>query len=63
MSMWIWIEHEVVQSYAFLIACYNDESEYSDFLNTIWKLRMEGNTEDKPSQSGFGLASTGLLGS
>lgn len=53
MTMWIWIEHEEIQSYAFLIVCYNDEQEYNKFVDTIWELRREGNTEDKPNPYGF----------
>lgn len=53
MTMWIWIEHEDIQSYAFLIVCYSDEQEYTKFMDTIWELRREGNTEDKPLPTGF----------
>lgn len=53
MTMWIWIEHEEIQSYAFLIVCYNDEQEYNKFVDTIWDLKREGNTEDKRTPYGF----------
>lgn len=53
MSVWIWIQHEEVQSYALIIVCYNDEKEYTEFVDTICKFRREGNTEDKPLPTGF----------
>lgn len=52
-GVWLWVEHEYVQSYISLLICYNNEDEYSDFINEIWKIRREGNTEDKPTQAGF----------
>jgi len=53
MTIWIWVEYEIVHSYSFLIACYHDEKEYSSFIDSIWDLRMKGNTEDKPQPTGF----------
>lgn len=50
---WIWMEHDMVQSYVSLFVCYHNEGEYSDFINEIWKMRQEGDTEDKPNQAGF----------
>lgn len=53
MTMWIWMEHEEVQSYSFLIVCYNDEKEFLEFIDSVWQIRQEGNTEDKPKPYGF----------
>lgn len=52
-SIWIWIEHETVQSYAYNIICYNNPEEYLDFIDDLWKIRKEGNTDDKPMPTGF----------
>lgn len=53
LALWIWIEHEVVQSYGSVFVCYNNHDEYLKFLDELYKLRRTGNTEDKPTQAGF----------
>lgn len=52
LSLWIWIEHENLQSYGSLFTCYHDEEEFLKFSDEIYKMRREGNTEDNPA-SGF----------
>jgi hypothetical protein len=54
MALWIWVEHEVLQSYCSLFFCYNNEKEFSDFSDNLYeKMRREGNTEENPKKSGF----------
>lgn len=52
-AFWVWIEHKIVQSYASLFVCYHNEDEYTDFIDAMYDLRREGNTEDKPTHPGF----------
>ena len=52
-SIWIWIEHKVLQSYAFVFICYHDENEYFKFVDDIHKMRREGDTEEKNVKGGF----------
>lgn len=59
-AFWAWVEHEIVQSYASLIVCYNDEREFDNFLEIMWKMRREGNTEDKPLPTGFNPTGVGF---
>ena len=56
MAIWIWVEYDIVQSYGCIFACYNNEEEYHNFCNEIWKMRKEGDTEEKPMKAGFAAA-------
>ena len=53
-AIWIWIEHDIIQSYASAFACYHEEKEFDSFCDEIYKMRREGNTEEKPTAVGFG---------
>jgi hypothetical protein len=53
MGLWIWIENNNLQSYGSFYACYHDESEFLKFSDEMYKLRREGNTEEKGSPMGF----------
>jgi hypothetical protein len=55
-AFWIWVEHDIVQSYASIIVCYNNETEFDNFLHILWEMRREGNTENKPQPTGFNPA-------
>jgi len=55
MTIWIWPEHNKINSYGFLIVCYNDIVEYKKFIKTIWKMRLTGNTDEKPIPTGFNM--------
>jgi hypothetical protein len=46
-AFWVWVEHNEVQSYGTAFACYHAEKEYLDFVDELWKIRREGNTEEK----------------
>ncbi len=59
-AFWAWIEHDIVQSYATILVCYNDDSEFDHFQEIVWKMRREGNTEDKPLPTGFNPTSVGF---
>ena len=59
-AFWAWVEHEIVQSYASVIVCYGDEKEFDQFMEILWKMRREGNTEDKPQPAGFNPTSVGF---
>jgi len=63
-ALWIWVEHDVVNSYASVFVCYNEEEEYLKFIDSIWDMRREGNTEEKQRLPGFFAAtdSTALQG-
>ena len=52
-AFWMWIENEMVQSYAMVFVCYNDEKEYLNFVDELYKIRREGDTENKPVPPGF----------
>jgi len=52
-AFWVWMEQEVIQSYAALFACYHDEAEYGKFLEELYPIRRIGNTEDT-APKGFG---------
>lgn len=54
-SFWFWIEQEILQSYASVIVCYNNNNkkEFDDFVEVMIKNRRTGNTEDKVSAYGF----------
>jgi hypothetical protein len=46
-AFWVWVERNEVQSYGTAFACYHTEKEYLDFVDELWEIRREGNTEDK----------------
>jgi hypothetical protein len=46
-AFWVWIEQEKIQSYASLLICYNDETEYLKFLDDLYKIKRDGNTEER----------------
>jgi len=52
-AFWIWVEHELINSYASVFVCYHDEKEYLKFVDDLWNIRREGNTEEKPTRPGF----------
>lgn len=53
-SYFVWLEHDVVNSYASVIACYHDEKEYLHLVNDLHKMKREGNTDDKRKPIGLG---------
>lgn len=54
-ALWIWVEHDELQQYASLFACYGDEAEFLAFVDDLYKkMRKEGNTEEKSIAPGFG---------
>lgn len=63
-ALWIWVEHDVVNSYASVFVCYHEEEEYLKFLDVIWEMRREGNTEEKQRHPGFlsNIESVGFQG-
>jgi len=52
-GIWVWIEHEIVQSYASAFVCYNEEEDFLKLSDDLYKMRREGNTEEKPTHPGF----------
>ena len=46
-AVWVWVEHDVLNSYAIAFACYKDDKEYSDLVKSLWCFKREGNTEEK----------------
>lgn len=62
MGIWIWIEHDEIQSYGSLFTAYKDESELLEFADELYsKMKREGNTEEKSTPSGFlGLPATDI---
>ena len=54
-AFWVWIEHEEIQSYVTVFVCYHDVVEYLNLMDELWKLKLEGNTEEKPLPPGFGI--------
>jgi len=52
-AIWGWIEHDVLQSYASMFICYKLEEEFRDFSEELYKMKKEGNTDEKPTKSGF----------
>jgi len=52
-GFWIWIENDTIQSYATVFVCYHDEKEYFKFIDEMYKIRREGNTENKSTPPGF----------
>lgn len=50
-AFYVWVENNELQSYAVPFACYNDEKEYLAFVDELWKIRRNGDTEEK--QTGF----------
>lgn len=52
-AIWIWVEHDELQSYAAAFICYHNTSEYLDTLDDMYEMRRSGNTEDKAKKAGF----------
>lgn len=52
-SLWIWIENKILQSYVMMTVCYHEEKEYLAFIDDLYTIRREGNTEDKMNLTGF----------
>ena len=59
-AFWIWIENEEVNAYTSVFVCYHNEREYLKFLDGIYKLRQEGNTEDNKRPVGLAAAAVGF---
>jgi hypothetical protein len=57
-AFYVWIEHKIVQSYVTPFVCHNVgvEKEYATLIKDLYKIRREGNTEDKPKSIGVGFA-------
>ena len=53
-AFWIWVENNVVQSYAMVFACYNNEKEYLSLLKDLRPLYRSGDSADKPNNGFFG---------
>lgn len=54
LGLWVWIEHDNIQSYGSLLTCYHNEEEYAKFVDEIYnKMKREGDTEEKPVPLGF----------
>jgi len=60
-SFWVWVENKLVHSYVMVFVCYNEEKEYLDFVDDLYTLRREGNTEDKVDLPGFMFVQTADL--
>jgi phosphoglycolate phosphatase-like HAD superfamily hydrolase len=46
-AVWIWMEQKELQQYASVFAAYNDEQEFLEWVDDIYKrMRKKGNTED-----------------
>ena len=54
-SFWIWMEHDIVNSYASLLICYHNEKELAKFKDRMTHFKKTGNTEDKINSIGFAL--------
>lgn len=52
-TVWMWMENDILQSYASLIACYHKEDEFLHFFDAVYSIRKEGNTEEKETAGGF----------
>ena len=52
-GIWVWVEHDIIQSYGSIFVCYENEADYSKLADDLSKFRREGNTEDKPTKAGF----------
>ena len=52
-AFWIWMENDKVQSYMTAFCCYHDEKEYFKFMDALYEIRMQGNTEDTKKPPGF----------
>lgn len=59
LGIWIWIEHESLQSYASVFSCYHNETEYQKFVNEMLTLKRDGNTEEKTMKGFASLARPG----
>lgn len=52
-AFFIWIEQEEISSYAGVFICYHNDEEYRGLLDELYKMRKEGNTDDKKKRAGF----------
>ncbi len=53
LGLWVWIEHEDLQSYGSIFVCYHNEEEYEKFEGDLRKkMSRTGNTESRPA-TGF----------
>jgi hypothetical protein len=52
-ALWIWMEHDIVNSYGSVLVCYNNEKEFNQFMDELYLIKRTGNTEDKPVKTGF----------
>jgi len=52
-AFWMWVENKIVQSYAMAFVCYNNEDEYMTFLDDLYMIHREGDTEESPTLPGF----------
>lgn len=46
-AVWAWIENEELHSYVSLFMCYNKVEEFLEMSDELWKIRKDGNTEEK----------------
>lgn len=53
LALWIWVEHDILNSYGSTLICYHNEKEYFEFVNELYKIRRTGNTEEKQPRAGF----------
>lgn len=56
-AIWIWVESNVVNSYASMFVCFSDDQEYYNIMKELFKIRRTGNTEDN-SRAGFMFANS-----
>ena len=52
-AIWVWVEHEELNSYAAAFICYHNNAEYLKVLDDMYEMRRTGNTEDKIAKAGF----------
>lgn len=52
-AYWSWVENENAQAHLTLMAYFHDTKEFTEFLDTVYEFRCTGNTEDKPTPTGF----------
>jgi hypothetical protein len=61
-AIWIWMENDVVNSYVSMMLCFNDSKEYLELADQLWKIKKDGNTEDKQTV-GFSTRGVPMQGS
>lgn len=52
-AFWTWVENDELQAYGMMFLCYRNEEEMLNFVDAIYKLRREGNTETDRKEGGF----------